>query len=150
MLNIRWILMLPMLVAWIIAISGCSHSPSRQQADQMRLARQADLNYQSGKFDVARKQYESLVQLNPKFSVGFMRLGVIAYRAGAVDAARNNFEAALRADPRNTQATYNLAMLHLNDAARLLDTYMNVTPPAAQREEVRMLIAQLRTFSGKQ
>ena len=49
MLNIRWIFTLPMLVAWLIATSGCSHSPSRQQADQMRLARQADLNYQSGK-----------------------------------------------------------------------------------------------------
>jgi Tfp pilus assembly protein PilF len=139
--------------AWMIAIcafiSACSHSPTREQTEQMRLSRQADSNYQSGKFDAARKQYETLVQTNPRFAIGYVRLGVIAYRAGETESARSSFESALKADPRNTQATYNLAMLHLNDAAKLLDSYMTISPPPAQRDEVRILIAQLKAF-GKQ
>ena len=139
----------PMIVSCMMLVA-CTHSPARQQSEQMRLARQADINYQGGKFDIARKQYETLVQLNPKFATGFVRLGVIAYQAGDAGKARENFAAALDVDPRNTQASYNLAMLHLNDAAKLLDTYMSVTPPAAQRDEVRLLLAELKRFGGKQ
>ena len=128
---------------------GCSHAPARQQSEQMRLARQADINYQGGKLEAARKQYETLVRANPTFATGFVRLGVIAYQQGDAAKARENFTAALSIDPRNTQASYNLAMLHLNDAAKLLDTYMSVTPPAAQRNEVRLLLAELKRFGGK-
>jgi Tfp pilus assembly protein PilF len=128
---------------------GCSHAPARQQSEQMRLARQADINYQGGKFEAARKQYETLVQVNPKFATGFVRLGVIAYQQGDAAKARENFTMALSVDPRNTQASYNLAMLHLNDAASLLNTYMSVTPPTAQRDEVRLLLAELKRFGGK-
>ena len=138
------------LMIGCMMLVACGHSPTRQQAEQMRLARQADINYQGGKLEAARKQYETLVQLNPKFATGFVRLGVIAYQTGDAADARLNFTAALKVDPRNTQASYNLAMLHLNDAAKLLDTYMSVTPPASQREEVRLLLAELKRFGGKQ
>lgn len=139
-----------LMIIGCVMLAACGHSPTRQQTEQMRLARQADINYQGGKFAAARKQYETLVQLNPKFATGFVRLGVIAYQTGDAADARLNFAAALQVDPRNTQASYNLAMLHLNDAAKLLDTYVSVTPPAAQREEVRLLLAELKRFGSKQ
>ncbi len=128
-------------------LGACSHSPSRAQAEQMRLARQADANYRGGKFDMARKQYASLVKMQPKFAAGYVRLGVIAYRDGQKDLARSQFELALKADPRNAQASFNLAMLHLDDAARLLDDYIQRSPPG-QTEHARVLLSQLRSHGS--
>jgi tetratricopeptide (TPR) repeat protein len=124
-------------------------SPSRQQSDQLRLARQADLNYRAGKYEAARKQYESLLAMNPGFSVGQVRLGVIAYGEGDAKTARSHFERALQHDPQNTQASFNLAMLHLTDATRLLGTYINESQATAQRERVQTLLDQIKAFGSK-
>jgi tetratricopeptide (TPR) repeat protein len=144
------ILMRAAALSVLAMLAACGHSPSRTQADQMRLARQADHSYRSGKLDLARKQYITLVERQPDFVTGYVRLGVIAYTDDQFATARVHFERALQIDPRNAQASFNLAMLHMNDAARLLEAYLEVNPTAARTEEVRLLLAQVRTFGHKQ
>lgn len=138
------------VIIGIVLLSACSSAPSRQKLDTLRLIRQADVSYQSGRFDLARTQYETLIAANPQFATGQVRLGVIAYHEGDESTARTRFETALRIDPHNEQASYNLAMLHLNDAAALLDTYVGVSPPAANREPVLVLLGQLKAFGARQ
>ena len=133
-----------------LLLSACGNTPAKHQADTLRLIRQADASYQAGRFDVARKQYETLAVSNPKLAVAQVRLGIIAYHEGDADNARTRFETALKIDPRNEQARYNLAMLHLNDAAGLLNTYADESPAAANREQVLLLLGALKAFGAKQ
>lgn len=133
----------------VAILIGCSSSSTRNDAQLMQLARQADLNYQSGKFDLAHQQYERLIAANPRFVPGHLRLGALAYRKGDTSAARYRFEIAARLDPHNEQAKYNLAMLHLNEASRLLNDYANFSLRASRRQEVLVLLSHLREFGEK-
>ena len=142
---LRWL-----VVAMMLWLAACAGSPAREQAETMRLKRQADISYQGGRFDIARKQYETLLSLDPQFATGYVRLGVIDYHEGHSGAARTNFENALQLDPRNEQARYNLAMLHLNNAAALLRDYVRGAPAAANRDQVLVLMSQLQAFGNKQ
>ena len=130
----------------ILALCGCGSSPQRQQTQLLQLARQADQNYQTGKFDRAREQYEAVIAANPKFVPAHIRLGVIAYRDGDLQQAQARFELAHRLDPRNPQAQFNLAMLHLNQASLLLNAYVDGSAAPASRQQVRALLAQLQAF----
>lgn len=134
----------------LVILSACGSSPSRQQVDTLRLMRQAETNYQSGRYDLARPQYEALVAANARFTLGYVRLGVIAWHEGDSPAAVARFEAALRLDPHQEQAAYNLAMLRLNDAAQLLKTYVDASPPAPNREPALVLLGQLKAFGARQ
>ncbi|MBB6093022.1 Tfp pilus assembly protein PilF [Povalibacter uvarum] len=138
-----------LLLSALALLASCSSSPNRERVQLMQLARQADLNYQSGKFDVARQQYERLVAANPRFVPGHLRLGALAYRKGDVSSARERFEIATRLDPRNEQAKYNLAMLHLNEASRLLNDYAKLTAKATHRQDVLVLLSHLKEFGEK-
>ncbi|HMN46350.1 MAG TPA: tetratricopeptide repeat protein [Povalibacter sp.] len=129
-----------------LMLCGCGSSPQRQQTQLLQLARQADQNYQTGKFDRAREQYEAIVAANPKFVPAHLRLGVIAYRDGDLKQAQARFEVAHRLDPRNPQAQFNLAMLHLNQATLLLNDYVDSSTAPANRQQVRALLAQLQAF----
>ncbi|HEY6643029.1 tetratricopeptide repeat protein [Povalibacter sp.] len=131
-------------------LCGCGSAPSRQSSQLVQLARQADQNYQSGKFAQAKSQYETILAANPKFVPGQIRLGVIAYHDGDAKTARSRFETALQLDPRNAQARYNLAMLHLNEVTMLLDGYLDASPPAANRQQVTALLGYLREFGSRQ
>jgi predicted Zn-dependent protease len=134
----------------LVVLGGCTSSPQRQRTELVQLARQADQNYENGKFDQAKKQYGTIVAANPKFVPGQIRLGVIAYHEGDAKAAQSRFEAALRLDPRNPLVKYNLAMLHLNEVTALLDDYVGTSPQAANRQQVVALLGHLREFGGRQ
>jgi len=138
-----------LLLCLIATLAGCGSSPSRQQSELLQLARQADRNYETGKFDLARTQYEAVVAANPKFVPGHVRLGVIAYHDGDSKAAQAHFEQASTLDPRNQQAKYNLAMLHLNEVTMLLDDYATSSPQAANRQHVLTLLGHLREFGAR-
>ena len=142
----RWMVC---VTSWLL-LSACINSPTRHQVESMRLARQADLNYQNGRFDIAGKQYQTLVESNPGFALGHVRLGVIAYHEGNSPAALSHFESALNTDPQNEQARYNLAMLHLNEATALLDDYANHCVSGANRDHVLVLLSELKAFGAKQ
>jgi len=109
----------------------------------------AEVNYQAGRLDAARKQYEALLVVNPKLALARLRLGSIAYREGDSRTARAQFEQAARIDPANAQAKYNLAMLSLNEARQYLQDYVAVAPPAGNRSAVLALLSQLNEFAKK-
>ena len=132
-------------VCLIVGLCGCGSSPQRQQTQLLQLARQADQNYQTGKFDRAREQYEAVIAANPKFIPAHLRLGVIAYRDGDLKQAQARFELANRLDPRNPQAQFNLAMLHLNQASLLLNDYVDSSTTPASRRASRTCIATTPT-----
>lgn len=142
---------LPVLAALlVVATGGCTSSPHRQQTQLLQLARQADQNYEDGKFDRARQQYETVVAANPKYVPAHIRLGAIAYRDGDLKQAQARFELAHRLDPRNPQVQYNLAMLHLNQASLLLNDYVDNSTTSDNRPRVRALLAQLQAFGNGQ
>lgn len=130
------------------ALCGCANS-TRVEPKALRLARDAEVAYQSGEFELAKKRYELLLKMNPRYAAAHLRLGAIAYREGDVSAARAQFEIAARKDPKNAQAKYNLAMLSLNDATQLLNEYSTLTAQAPDRERVRVLLSHLREFERK-
>ena len=135
-------------ICLLVMLCGCAASPKQQQAELLQLARDADQNYQAGRFDRAQEQYERLVAANPKFVPGHLRLGAIAYRNGDSEGARARFEQVHRLDPRNAQAKYNLAMLHLNEVRVLLDDFAASSPQAATRPQVLILLGHLREFGN--
>jgi tetratricopeptide (TPR) repeat protein len=133
----------------LMALVACTETPSRQTAGLQSLTRDAEMNYQSGRLDAARKQYEALLAANPKHAIAHVRLGAIAYRQGDSRTARSQFEQAARIDPANGQAKYNLAMLSLNEARQYLQDYVAVAPLAGNRQSVLSLLSQLNEFGRK-
>lgn len=133
----------------LTALTACTGTPGRQTAGLQRLTRDAEMNYQAGKLDAAKKQYEALLAVKPKHAIAHVRLGSIAYREGDTRAARSQFEQAARIDPANGQAKYNLAMLSLNEARQHLEDYVAVAPLAGNRQSVLALLSQLNEFARK-
>lgn len=134
------------LLMTLAACAGTSHRPA---AGWQSLMRDAEVNYQAGRLEEARKQYEALLAVNPKLAPARLRLGSIAYREGDSRTARAQFEQAARIDPANAQAKYNLAMLSLNEARQYLQDYVAVAPPASNRSSVLALLSQLNEFARK-
>ena len=129
----------------VLALAACASS-KQSQAKLLRLARAADANYRSGDFTAAKRQYEALLESNPRYATAQVRLGVIAHREGDREAARHRFEDALRIDAQNDTAAYNLAMLSLNEATQHLEQYVAIVPAAGKRERVLSLLQRLREF----
>lgn len=136
-------------IYFLLLLSACGVTPGRHELEFMRLARAAEANYQSGKLDAARKKYEALLAVNPKYATAHMRLGAIAYREGDAKIARARFELAVGIDPKNSQAKYNLAMLNLSEAAALLNDYVGLAPQGESRRKVLVLLPHLTDFGSR-
>jgi tetratricopeptide (TPR) repeat protein len=142
------------LIAGVAVVSvillGCASGAPRGDSGTPDLVRAADADYDRGDLDRAQQKYVRAVAKQPSLAHAHMRLGVIAYRSGDLDEARRQFTVTLQADPKNTQASYNLAVLNLNEARHWLNQYLDVAAASPQRSKAAGLLSDLDGFARSQ
>lgn len=138
-----------LMLACVILCTACASAPAKQSASFLRLTRDADASYQAGDLKAAQKKYELLLKANRTYATAYVRLGSIAYRQGNLPLAKAQFQRAVDQDPNNGQARYNLAMLSLNEARRLLRECLRLAPPGPVRERTLMLLSRLNDSEEK-
>jgi Flp pilus assembly protein TadD len=131
-----------------IAFSLCACANARSsELERLRQIRAAEAAYRAGDLAQARDLYERLLRREPAYAQAHVKLGAIAYREGDRTSAQTHFRNALRFDSKNPQATYNLAMLSLDDAARYLDHYLEHARQGQHRDRALQLRAYLEDFA---
>jgi Flp pilus assembly protein TadD len=136
------------IVLSLMMCSGCAANRATDTAIA-QLTRSAEANYQLGKLDVAERQYDEVLRAQPSNAAAHARLGSIAYRKGDAAVARRHFEQATDHDPGQLQAKYNLAMLDLNDASRLLREYIARAPPSPSLDRARAILRCLTELASR-
>jgi tetratricopeptide (TPR) repeat protein len=139
-----------MLLAWsvaMVAVGGCAS----QESDRLllRAAHAADASYAAGDYATARRNYVEVLRAQPHHARAAVRLGAIAYREGDLTAAEQYFAGVVARDSRYANAKYNLAVVKLSQAKRLLTDYLQLAPAAPNRERVAGLIAELDTHQER-
>jgi predicted Zn-dependent protease len=115
----------------------------------LRTAQAADASYAAGDHDAAKQKYEELLRAKPDHARAALRLGAIAYREGDLAAAEQYFAGVVARDARQANAKYNLAVVKLSHARRLLADYLQLAPATPARERVAALIAALDTHQER-
>jgi len=121
---------------------------SGPSAESLRLA--GVIAYRKGKQEVALKQLQESVRLDPKNPAARLDLGLALLQAGSVEASAASFEEALRLDPESQAAMLNLAKVYerlgrAEEAARMLQRYR----AAYDLKSVRQKIGPLRAKAMK-
>lgn len=127
MLDLRAVL----CFAIAMLLTGCSTVPPTSNPGVLARLAKADAAYQSGNFDTAESIYLKLLSDAPPAVEARFRLGVIAYHRGNLHEAETYFQKVLAHDPRHSRALYDLSMVHLEQARRLLRRYEALEPVRA-------------------
>ncbi|MBS3785804.1 MAG: tetratricopeptide repeat protein [Gammaproteobacteria bacterium] len=91
----------------------------------------ADKAFQQGQHDQASALYTTLADENRGLPMPTHRLGIIAYHANDLPEAQTQFERTLTREPEHAASQYNLAMVHLESARRLLRQHERLQPTRA-------------------
>lgn len=121
------------LLSLTLLMSGCS------LADQIRIAppsftervETADQAFKAGRYGEATALYRELADENQSLALPTHRLGIMAYQAGDLAEAQKQFERSISRNPEQMNALYNLAMVHLESARRLLARHEQLSPDQA-------------------
>jgi len=119
------------LVALAAMLQGCVAMPTNHAPSVIERLARADTALERGDLERARRGYESVIEQSPELVSPYFQLGLIAYGAADPNAAIEHFEAALARDPGHVLATYNLAIVHLQQARLLLDQHERLAPVSA-------------------
>lgn len=91
----------------------------------------ADKAFQQGQHERASALYTTLADDNRGLSLPTHRLGIMAYHANDLPEAQEQFERTLAREPEHAASQYNLAMVHLESARRLLRQHERLQPKRA-------------------
>lgn len=127
-----------------VVLASCSSAPA--EPEWRRFERAAEASYRAGDLVAAKRDYARLLKAKPMHSHARLRLGAIAYQRGDSVEAKRQFELALNSDARNARATYNLAMLSLNEASAHLEAYVALAPAGPGRARAAKLLNALQQF----
>ncbi|WP_081695574.1 tetratricopeptide repeat protein [Spiribacter curvatus] len=134
------------LIVPVLLLQGCLALTPDGSASVIETLATADNALERGDLEQARAGYEKAIARSPTLVSPHFQLGIIAYSRGDDQAAINRFEAALARDPGHVLATYNLAVVHLQQARSLLDRHERLAPVSAGRPaliEIRHAIGAL-------
>jgi len=67
---------------------------------------------EQGNVDLAMKDYERTIALNPSYAAGYLNRGVLYERFGKLDRAKEDYDAAIERDPVSAEAYYNRGIVH--------------------------------------
>ncbi|PYZ99624.1 hypothetical protein A6K26_008000 [Gammaproteobacteria bacterium 2W06] len=121
------------LLAVAALLQGCVALPSNNAPSVIERLARADAALEHGDPERARQGYEAVIERSPELVSPHFQLGLIAYGAGNSHNAIEHFEAALARDPGHVLATYNLAVVHLQQARRRLGQHERLAPVSAGR-----------------
>ena len=121
------------LIAPMLLLQGCLALTPDGAPSVIETLAAADSALERGELERARVGYEKAIDQSPTLVSPHFQLGIIAYGRGDNPSAMNRFEAALERDPGHVLATYNLAVVHLQQARSLLDRHERLAPISAGR-----------------
>ncbi|WP_165385720.1 tetratricopeptide repeat protein [Spiribacter vilamensis] len=127
----RLALIVPMLL-----LQGCLALTPNGPPSVIETLAAADSALERGDIEQARMGYERALEQSPALVSPHFQLGIIAYGRGDDPAALEHFDAALERDPGHVLATYNLAVVHLQQARSLLDRHERLAPISAGRPDL--------------
>ena len=105
-------------ITLIVALCACGSSSSASGSDAKSIAKELDKAIQenlSGNVQQAQKDYEDIVKKDPKNTVAYYNLGLIAQNANRIADAENFYRLALTTDPNYEPALYNFGILRSKD-----------------------------------
>lgn len=110
------------LVGVLAIFFFCSVSASALTEDVESLFKFGNQNYRTGKYQEAIKNYQSVLELDPRNSVAYYNLGNAYYRTKKIGPAIVAYERARVLDPRNPDIRYNLSFVSGQLEYRVKDT----------------------------
>lgn len=123
--------------------------PAPQSREEQSLARAVDL-YASGDLELAIRELERAIAINPRFTRAYIELGDIYMEMAEYDLAEREFAAAVRNEPRNYLAQYRHAsVLHklgaLDESKRAYLRALSIRPSAF---DANLGLSQVQLESG--
>jgi outer membrane protein assembly factor BamD (BamD/ComL family) len=136
------------LLVFSILITGCASTSStnatgpgkRQMSETWSQANKA---YANKEWSRAQKLFGELTEHFPEDSEALFRLGVSAYRDGNNRLAEESFEKVIRLEPENVKATYNLGIMELANAYRLMMQCARNASTSAERRKYKRLAEKI-------
>ena len=107
--------------------------------------------YARGLHEQEIQEYQNTIRLDLAHFAAHLNLGHAYLAQGQDDLAQKEYEWVLEKEPHNAQATYNLAMIHMEhqrkqEAAMLLDRYLKLDSKSPWADKVRK---HLETLKGR-
>ncbi len=109
----------------------------------------ANLLASQKRFEEAQKYYQNYIRLDPSHTEAYLKLGNIHLQLGRFETAIEFFRTAIEKDPDLGEPYFQLGLIykHLerrSDAIEAFENYMRVSPDAANIDQVRKEIEQLK------
>lgn len=142
------------VAAPLVLMSGCAHlgvgsgglgGMGSSRGDLTTTLEQANREYEQGRLDLARRDYEALRNKVPDNALVLLQLGNIDYRVGNMDGAREMYEKSLQAEPKQPEVQFNLAMVELGLAQKHLRTYNSMSDQT--NPEITKLMSAIDDFA---
>lgn len=130
-----------------ILLQACAITQETAQRTTIDHLESADKAFKARDFGQAKIHYEQIAAASPELTLPYFRLGLIAYQRGDLAEAADHYERVLAKDPNHAPGIYNAAMIHLEQARRLLKQHEQVAPREAtipKLIELRRAIEALR------
>lgn len=137
-------------VLFFVFMAGCAHlgvgsTGIGGKEDLTVMLEKANREYEHGRLDLARRDYEALLDKVPDNALVLLQLGNIDYRVGNMEGARQMYEKSLEAKSKQPEVQFNLAMIELGLAQQHLKTYDTMTDGISP--EVSKLMSAINDFA---
>ncbi len=130
-----------------ILLQACAITHEAAQKTTIDRLESADKAFKAEDFNQAERDYEQIAAKSPDLILPHFRLGLIAYHRGDLEKAADYYNRVLAKDQNHAPGIYNAAMIHLEQARRLLNQYEQAAPREAampRLTELRRAIEALR------
>lgn len=106
--------------------------------------------YDQGRYDIAEKEYQTLIELDPKNARALYRLGNINFRNKKFDRAIEFYARSIDVNPYMSKAHHNMSVAYLVQARKHFQFYMAMKDPAVDTSSIEKMIAQIDAFANNQ
>ncbi|MGZ9899905.1 tetratricopeptide repeat protein [Shewanella gaetbuli] len=136
----------------IILLLGCANSPSnKSNTNLINMLSHANEAYQEARLNDAETQYLAIKQSYPQYKEAWFKLGNIYARQGRLKAAIKQYETVIQLDAEDGRAWYNLAIVKVNEAKKVLTEAEQILLEDSEFiEPIQTLKQQLNALSQEQ
>ncbi|MDR9433298.1 MAG: hypothetical protein RI539_04960 [Spiribacter sp.] len=123
----------PLIAPLLILLVGCSTAGSLGTSNAIEQLESADRAFRTGDLEQATADYKAVIRRSDDLASPHFQLGRLAYQKAKLKQAQTHFAAALSIDANHVPATYNLAIIHLQQARLLLSEHKRLAPVSAEK-----------------